>query len=63
MRAAAVAERPSLISCRKERFCGYFAEFSVDVIEKSAIIMMAFFDITPAFLFLLPSLRKKAGVF
>jgi len=37
--------------------------FFVDLLGITAIIIIAFSFFAPAFLFLLPSLRKKAGVF
>jgi len=37
--------------------------FFIDLLGKTAIIIIAFSFFAPAFLFLLPSLRKKAGVF
>jgi hypothetical protein len=46
----------------KGQFFGRFLEFVVDLVGKSAIIRIAFSFFAPAFLFLLPSLRKKAGV-
>jgi len=39
-----------------------FLEFILDLTLKSGIMNIAFSFFAPAFLFLLPSLRKKAGV-
>jgi hypothetical protein len=40
-----------------------FLRIFIDVFGETAIIIIAFSFFAPAFLFLLPSLRKKAGVF
>jgi hypothetical protein len=46
----------------KEYFLRIFTEILLDPAYTVVIIILAFSFFAPAFLFLLPSLRKKAGV-
>jgi len=48
---------------RKKIFLWIFEKFFLDLGGWGAIIKKAFSFFAPAFLFLLPSLRKKAGVY
>jgi predicted transcriptional regulator len=52
----------SILSLKKTYTDYSGGRFFVDLLGKSAIIIIAFSFFVPAFLFLLPSLRKKAGV-
>lgn len=47
----------------KKNFLWIFVKFFLDLGRGGAIIKIAFSFFAPAFLFLLPSLRKKAGVY
>jgi uncharacterized membrane protein len=47
----------------KKHFLRIFTEILLDPAHTAVIIILAFSFFAPAFLFLLPSLRKKAGVY
>jgi hypothetical protein len=53
----------SILSIKKGLLQVALEGFFVDLLGKTTIIIIAFSFFAPAFLFLLPSLRKKAGVF